>query len=49
MRNQEFFVAGEVPWNIDGSINVSCITYNGKAPQGKELFFFFPRTLKTTF
>ena len=38
-RNQDFFVAGEVSWNRKSSIKVSCMTYNRKTPQEKNLCF----------
>ena len=42
-RYQEFFVAGEVSWNRDSSMNVLCMEYNRKAPQGEKKGVFCPR------
>lgn len=48
--NQELFGAGflgsKVPWNL---INVSCTTYDRRAPQGEVLVFFLQDTFKTAF
>ena len=49
VRNLKFFGAGEVSWNRDSSINISCTTYNRKAPQGKKLLLFLQDTLKLHF
>ena len=48
-RNQEFFRAGEFSRNQGTSINISSTTYEKKAPQGKNMFFFLLETLKTIF
>ena len=48
-RNQEFFRAGEFSWNQGTLINISFITHERKAPQGKIWGFFLPETHKTTF
>ena len=41
-RDQEFFRAGEVCWNKDTSINISCTTHKTEAAQGKLSEFFTP-------
>ena len=48
-RNQEFFGAEEFSWNGGASINVSCVIHKKKAPQGKNLVFFFQDALKSAF
>ena len=47
--NQEFFIAGEVSWNEDTSINVSCVTHKRKALQRKFFVFFLQDAPKITF
>ena len=48
-RNQEFFRAGEFSRNQGTSINISSTTDERKAPQEKNMGFFLPEILKTTF
>ena len=42
-RNQDFCRAGEVSWNKGTSINISSISHEREAPQGKLSEYFTPR------
>ena len=42
-RDQEFFRTGQVCWNKDTSINISCTTHETEAPQEKLPEYFTPR------
>ena len=48
-RNQEFLRAGEVSENEGTLMNISSVSYERKALQGKILDIFFLETLKTAF
>ena len=48
-RNQEFLRAGEVSENKGTLMNISCVSDERKALQGKILDIFFLETLKTAF
>ena len=48
-RNQEFLRAGEVSENKGTLMNISSVSYERKALQGKILDIFFLETLKTAF
>ena len=48
-RYQEFLRAGEVSENEGTLMNISSVSYERKALQGKVLDIFFLETLKTAF